>query len=291
MYRASFLFLIALASTAWGDAITLKSGEKVQGKITAETARDVSMDVRVSEGITDERTISRDDIASIEKTPADEIAYLQIKNVKPLPNAFRPGTYDRQIASVQSFVNKFPESPHRAEALQTLKDFKEENQRLDKDEFKLNGKWLSRTEAGLQHYEIAAQDAFDSMNERAGARDYIAALNTFDQLEKSYPGSRAYPDAVDLARNILSALRTDVDRRLEACRHDERERVAGVQLASEPQKSELIAAEKAEQERYNAIFESSKSVKWPPIVPRSEKILMALQTLIPGELSRLSILP
>lgn len=249
------------------------------------------MDVKVSEGITDQRAISREDIASIEKTPADEIAYSAIRSVKPLPNAFSPGVYDKQIAAMQAFITGFPESPHRAEAQQTLQAFQEEKARLDKDEFKLNGKWLSRNEAEKEHYEIAAEVALDSMRDLTTARDYIGALNAFDQLEKLYPGSRAYPDAVDLAKGILAALRTDIDRRLEACRHDERERVAGVQLASEPHKSELIAAAKAEQDRYNAIFESSKSVKWMPIVPRSEKILLALQTLIPGEASRLSLLP
>src|SRR5262245_50582763 len=87
-----------LVSTSWGDTVVLKGGEKLEGKITEETATEVKMNVQVSASIVDERTIPRADIEKLEKTAADESAWAVLKAYQPGASSLPKEQYDRFIA-------------------------------------------------------------------------------------------------------------------------------------------------------------------------------------------------
>ena len=61
-FSLSFSRMVALAlitSTALADIVVLKTGEKVEGKVISETDQQVTMEVKISAGVTDERIIPR----------------------------------------------------------------------------------------------------------------------------------------------------------------------------------------------------------------------------------------
>ena len=59
------------------DTVTLKSGEKLDGKILNETDTEVTISVQVSATIKDERVVKREDIATVEKVQPDEVAWVK----------------------------------------------------------------------------------------------------------------------------------------------------------------------------------------------------------------------
>jgi hypothetical protein len=201
-----------------------------------------------------------------------------------------PGpSYEQAIRALNAFSSQYPKSAHAADAKSAATAFEEEKKRVDAGEVKLSGNWLSKEEAQKERYQINGLIAFNHMKEQGARGDLIGALNTFDVLEKTYPGARVYPDAVELARSLMGALRTDLDRRKQTLTFQLAEREKGLQLASEPQKSELIAVHKQEEAAAQAALDAAQKqgLKWTPIIPRSQKSIEAIAGRIPNEMQRL----
>ncbi len=289
----SLVVIFMTALTGFADSVTLKSGEQLTGKIITETPQDVTIDVRVSEGVMDERTIQKSDIASMQKTPEDEIAFQSLRNLQVPQNEFTLTALDGQIGSLQNFVNTFPRSSHLAEAKANLDQFKADASRLEGGEIKLFGKWLSKREAYRNRYEIEAAQLYAEMEAQIANRDLVGSLNTYMLMEKSHPGARVYPDAIDRAKQVIATLIPEITRLLAKWNHDEDERIAGLQLVREPEKSHLISAAKEEKLRYDTIVKAAKTagIKWVPLLPRSDASLNALQDTAGAEEQRLASLP
>src|SRR5581483_5043345 len=101
-----FLFVASFYEAA-ADTVTLKTGDKLNGKITSETDSQVTMRVQVSATISDERTINKDEIASIEKEQPDELAFQDLRNLKPDPQmSYSADTYDRILSMLRNFNTK-----------------------------------------------------------------------------------------------------------------------------------------------------------------------------------------
>jgi hypothetical protein len=285
------LLALLFSPVLQADTVTLTSGEKLDGKIIAETPADITITVQVSASITDDRTIQRTDIKSIDKTTPDETAFEEIKNLKPNPVSPQADAIEAGVTSLKSFLEKFPDSKHSADVKATLGVFQKEKEHLNAGEVKFDGKWISKTEADKRKEQIQGQDLYATMVAQSGSGDLTVALNTFDQLEKTACSTRAYPQAVELAKSILSSLSQSVDRTLERLKIETAtwEKNAATVLTPE-QKAQTLAAQKADQARYDATLAANK-LKWPPFLTRSEKALLAIRTIILTEKPRLAAIP
>lgn len=282
----------ALSTSTFADTITLKNGDKIEGKIQSENDKEVVIEERISASITDMRPVPKADIAKIDKEAQDEPAFQAIKNLKPGPNSMPAASYDQITRSLNSFITSFPQSSHVGDVKQQLASWEEEKKRVDAGEVKLNNKWLSKEEAQNERYQINGQVIFNYMQQQYRQQDLVGAMNSFDQLERNYPGARSYPDAVELAKQILPALKSAADRTLQASKAQDAEREKGVQLQSEPQRSQTLAAIQREKQQATAAVEAANkaNLKWPPMV-RSESALTAITAKIPDEQRRLAEIP
>ena len=290
LLATTFALLAAFCCSGFGDIVTLKSGEKVDGKITSETDKEITMDVKVSAGIVDTRVIQKAEIASVAKEQPDLTAWQALRNLKPGPNSLPATSYDAPIQALRAFVTQHSNSAHAADAQKMLTAFEEEKKRVEAGEAKLSEKWLSKEEAEKERYQINGLIAFNYMKEQSARGDIIGALNSFDVLERQYPGARVYPDAVDFAKRLLTALKAEVDRRSRALPLEKAERERGLQLASGPQRAELEAAIAREEAGAEAAFRAAETqgLKWTPFIPRNERSVTTLANRIPTELQRLA---
>jgi hypothetical protein len=285
---------LTVARLAQADTVILKNGEKLDGKITGETDSELTIEYKVTASISDSRTVKKDEIEKVEKESEEEKTYQRLARIKVGANGYPVATYEQIIAALQDFLTKFPKSAHAAEIQKNLDAFKEEKDRVESGEIKIGGKWLSKSEAEKERYQLSGTVLFGKMQEAAARRDYIGAMNTFDQIEKNYPGSYAFPDAIDLARQITAALKPLADRTLTDAKQRKIERDRATQLASEPEKSQLLAAQKREQEQGDAAVEAAekdKTAKWPPFLPNNEKSLTKISALAGSEQKRIEALP
>ncbi len=290
---ASILCALALAPLAHADTIVLKTGEKIEGKVVQETDQELLIEYNVTATIKDTRTVPKAEVEKVEKEAPDLVAFAQLKQLKPGPNGYPAETYDRILKALQGFIDQYPKSAHVEEIRKQLEAFTEEKKRIAAGELKFGGEWLTKEEAQKERYQLSGKVLLSQMQEAAQRGDYVGAMNVFDQLEKNYPGSHSFPDAIDLARQILPNLKTTADRTLDNWKVKKVERDKGTQLSSPTEKEELLAAQKREQQANDAALEAADKgrVKWAPFLATSEKSLTVLSTAAVNEQRRLETLP
>ena len=289
-FLPAFLIASSLCCGVFADTVTLKTGEVIEGKVTSESDTQLTLELKLSGGITDSRTVSKADVLSIAKVQPDELAWTPLKALKPGTTSLPAAFYETATQSLKGFLAQFATSPFAADAQKALAALEEEKTRVDAGEIKINDRWLTKEEAQRERYQIAAAVNFQLMKDQTSRGDLSGALNTFDGIEKQYPGSRIYPEAVDLARRALAAFQPDLVSRIQSLRAAAAERDKAVQNSSAAQKAELKAALDKEHAAEAALFAEAqrRNSKWPPFIARSEKSLMATATKIPEEVRRLA---
>ena len=288
-FLAATLFI--LSSTAFADVVTLKSGEKIEGKITAETETQITLTVK-SGGIIDEQTVKKSDVASVAKDAPDELAWQGLKGAKLGRNSFPAASYDAAINPLNGFLNEFPQSKYAADAKKILEAFSAEKKRVDAGEVKLDDKWLGAAEAQKEGVQIKGVIALNYMKDQS-ARDMTAALNTFDAIEKNYAGTRSYPDAVEYAQKILPVLKAEVERRTKAFAAQKTEQGEALKRLVGAEKTafenEIKSAKTAADAAVSAA--EKQGMKWLPLNPATERGLQSLTAKISSETQRLGSVP
>ena len=286
------LCLALLTAGGSADIITLKTGERIEAVIANETATEMTLELQISAGIKDERTVKKADVVKIDRVPPDEAAYRAIMNLQPGKNSLLPAQYDGILTALQDFTAKYPESTHVADVQQAAAAFQADKKRVDAGEVKLDSTWLSKAEALRQRVQIGGLQLFNAMKNANAAGDAIGALNAFTTLEKNFGGAKVLPDAIDLARQILPALKPVTERAIENQRINDAERQLGVKNAGPLDRPELIAANQREQAKADAALAAAAAAGlWPPFAASSEKCLKAILTKIPTEAARLEKIP
>ena len=284
--------LSGLGLSTLADTVVIKGGQRIDGLITNETATDLTIQIRVSPSITDERVILKSEIAKFDRTAEDEVVYRSLMDLQPGRSSFLAGQYAPVIEALQGFLAKYPDSPHAANVRATLVIFQTEKTRVAAGEVKFEGRWLSREAAGLLRVQIGGSQIFDAMK-LAGARgDVSGALNLFAQLEKNYSGARVMPDAIPLAEQILSTGRAAALRAKENLASAKIEREKGFAAAGKTDREEMMAAYQAEQSRAEARLATAISAGlWPPLQQSNEKSINAFLEKTASETKRLQSLP
>jgi hypothetical protein len=153
-----FAALLTLLSSGFADTVTLKSGEKLEGKILSETDTEVTIEVSVTSSIKDQRVVKKADVDKIDKVQPDAEAWAGLKNISVGEESLEPADYQRYIAVLSSFVSQFPQSTHAAEAKQKVAALQEEAKRVDAGEMKLGGKWLTADEVKRRLQNVTGPD-------------------------------------------------------------------------------------------------------------------------------------
>ena len=183
-----------LCASAFADTIILKSGEKLEGKVVGETPTELTVEVKISAGITDLTKIAKNTVAKIEKEQLDEVAWQPLKNIKLGANSLPSAQYDAVMRPLQNFVGDFPTSSHKAEAETIIASFAEEQKRVDAGEVRMGQNWLSKAEVEQERYQINATLAYQYIRGQVTAGHLVCALNSFEQIETTFNGARVYPD-------------------------------------------------------------------------------------------------
>jgi hypothetical protein len=289
------LFLLTLAILAAdlsADTVTLKNGERIEATIASETPTSLTLEIQVSAGITDQRIVKKADVEKIDRIAPDETAYRAVMNLLPGKNSLMPAQYDAIIRSLQGFTKQHPESLHAADVQRTILAFEADKKRVDAGEVKLDGSWLSRQEAQKQRVQIGGMQAFNAMKSANTAGDAIGALNAFVTLEKNFPGAKVMPDAIQLARQILVALKPAAERALENSKVSKIDREQGFADAGPVDRADMMASYQREQAKADAaLAAATTSNLWPPFLVSSDKCLLAIVAKAITESQRLEKMP
>ena len=284
--------ILCLCMSLFADTVTLKSGEKLEGKILSETDAEVTMSVQISATIKDERVIKREEIATVDKVQPDEVAWAAIANFVPGTESLERDEYDRIKTALGYFTTTFPKSPHAALAQSRLDQFISEQVRVSVGEVKLNGQWLPKDKVQEERVQIAGKILLNRMKRAAAAGQLTDAMANFDQMEKGFPGSLSFPEAVELGRRVLPSLSAAVEQRQAALKRqldDEKQRLTTSKGAEHAQLEALLKQAHARTEATLAASERA-GVKWLPLQPANDRSLTSLLSRVNSETTRLNAL-
>lgn len=282
--------LTSLVAPAWADTVTLHTGETLTGTILQETEIEVVIEVTVSRGIKDEKTLQKSEVASITKASSEDLAYDEVKKLRVGQNSFHEKAYETAIDALVSYSKTHPNSQYDGEIKANLTALREEAAQVKIGSVKVAGRWYTPSEAAKERTQIAGQRLLFLMREQANRGDNDGALNTFDQLEKEAAGSRAYPDAVELALSLIGRLAGELQRAIPTAKAQLEQFNQGVKLLAEPQKSQALASwnQKVLQADQAVAAATKQGLKWVPLYPNSEKSITALKATLGSESQRLS---
>ncbi len=275
------------------DTVILKNGEKLDGKITAETATEITVEYHETPSILETKTVKKTDIDKVEKEQPDEIAYLALKGTQPGPNSLPGTSYSQVLRPLQAFLVQYPKSAHAAEVSKTVEAFQADQKRVDSGELKFNNRWLSKEEAEKERVQLTGQALLGSMQDQSRRGDYIGALNTFDQFEKAAPGAKAYADAVDLAKQGATSLKGKADSMLANAKVHNAQRDKDMQLLSAAERAATVAAVNRQTAQENAAVEAANKAgsAWPPLLPNNEKVLADISSKAAEAKSKYTAIP
>jgi hypothetical protein len=281
-----------LTASGFADIVFLKNGEKIEGKIIKDAPEQITVEVKISAGITDERVVTRADIDRIEKVAPETDAYKAIATIQTGANSFAPAQYEQVVRALQGYVTQYPNGQHTSDVQKSLDEFVAEKKRVEAGEVKLRGQWLSKAEVEKEKVQLNGMIAFEHMKTQSTGGDGIGALNTFVVIEKTYPGAATMPDAIELAKQIVASLKPAVEKAIPNQKFIKAEKEKGFAGAGAADRTEMMEAYKKELAQAEAAVVAAEGAgQWPPFIQGSEKSLTALLTRVARETSRLAALP
>lgn len=288
-----FAVFLALSLTALGDTFILKSGEKVEGKVLSETDKEITLQIAVTATIKDERVIKKADLDKVEKVALDEQAWPALKTLALGEASLELADYTQAITTLTAFIKQFPESAHAAEAKAKLALFEAEKQRVEAGELKVSGKWLSAAQAEQEKVQMAGDILLARMKRFAAAAQYVEAMNTFDKMEKSFPGSAAMPDAIEIARQAIPAIKLAAEQRQTQLKQSVLENATRLTNSKGPERQQIETMQKQNIAAMDAAVAAAErsGATWLPLSPSNERSITALITKCGTELTRISALP
>ncbi len=195
---------------ARADFITLKSGEKIEGKIISENADSMQVEYHITPKIMDTKTILKSTIADVvRQTPAEiEFKERELNKLLPTPDLMTAREYESIIQDkLRTFVAKNPDTPEAREVEKIIAQLADEKSKVLSGQLKVEGKWTDAATAKRDSYNIEAYRLRLQMNNKAAARSdlrFLDALRDFEKLRTNFGASPHYVSAVKDALEILN---------------------------------------------------------------------------------------
>ncbi len=289
-FAVALASLLAVTLPAAADVITLKDGTSVEGVITVEGSDMVRIEVQVSGSIKETKTFAMTEVAKIDKTAADKLAFAAIKESVPAPDLMSSSSYDEMMRNgPKRFLNTYPDSEHRAEVEAIIKQLEEEKAKVQLGAIKLNGEWISREERTNRAFAIEAAIRELRMRQKSGAGDLLGAMREFEGIEENYKETPAHAAALKNALAIVPAWGNNLKRQLTNVEFLNQRDAEALKLAKEDEVRQVEQAKAAEKARYEAAIKAEKDqgILWNSVNFRDAESLKNGVALAQTELARL----
>lgn len=286
------LLLPLLSLSAAGDTIRLRNGTEYEGMVLREDGDDYIVAIQVTKSIRDERRIPKHDVLEIIGVKKDEVAWEELKSLVPTPDLLTEKDYNDRVRRIESFMTKFNTSSHLAAADEMLKVLDEERKIVAGGGVKFGGKMIEGSERASKAYALDAEIAAAKVQELGEGGDHVAALRAWEDFEKTYLGSSAYPETVPFAIRLMQTQLANVNRMLDTYDTRMQERQAGLERMEAKDRSrseEQIAAESAAYARL-VETERKENVRWPSLSPWHKEPLQSTKSRLEQEIKRLQSL-
>lgn len=301
--KQSLIIRSALLAAAFGfttaalraDIVTLKNGEKIEGKILEKTADSIRIEYHLTPKIKDTKTIPTANIESIKVQTPSEVEFEErgLRKLLPTPDLMTAGEYEAIIQDkLRTFTGKYPGTPETAEVEKIIEELSKEKARVSAGELKVEGKWLDVAAVKRDTYNIEAYRLRMEMKEKAAEiKDdrYINALREFEKLREQYPASLQYVEAIPEAVQIMNTYEKQLTVMITEQPVLAEKRAAGLRSLQGNDLQITKASVDQEERSYKARYDEQvkSKLKWRDIYKYDKKGLMDAQTTLLASLQEL----
>jgi hypothetical protein len=294
--NASILAVAMFAAVPlFADTITLKSGEKLEGKILSETADSITLEYKLTAKIKDTKIIAKSNVQEIKKlTPSQtELAEKGLLNLVPSPDLLTAPEYESIIQDkLRAFIAKYPGTPEAAEVEKVIATLSEEKAKVTSGQVKVEGKWLDASIAKRDVYNIDAYRQRMIMKQKAAVPSdlrYVEALRAFETLREKFGASTQYVRSIPEALEILDSYAKQLTSMISVQPIIQKQRDDGLKGLPADELSRTKASIQAEEQTYknNLDLQLKTKVKWRDINKYDIKGLLEAQTIALAETKNL----
>ena len=280
---------LLVAPALLSDTIRLRDGKEYEGEVISEDGDAYVVMVQVTKTIRDQRRIPKQDVLEIVAEKKDETAYEEIKDLVPTPERLDLEDYDARITKVEDFLKNFPDSLLADEAAAMLETLDAEREVIASGGVKFDGKLLSATERNAVAFTLDSRIAAAVMNEAIARRQWIDALRAWDHLERDFPNSRVYVEAVPKILSVMQRQLAAVTRELESFDSRLEERQTNLERVPEKDRARVQAAIEQRAADYQQLVESEREqgIRWTSLDPFEKEPLSRAKSLLESEIRRL----
>lgn len=293
--------LCMLSLIGWGsitapskaDTLTLKDGREIKGDILSESPDSVLIEYYVTPTIKDQKTFSRDEIVNILAIPADEKAFQAIGSLATPDTVLDTSFYDLLIdKKIPEFLARYRYSKHLTELRDDLHSLEDERSRVRRGDRRVDGVWMTAAQIAADPYQSGAKISFTEMKEMISTNDNVGALQTYELLEKEFPGSAVIPDAIGLAQIQLDQLQDKVALAKSNFEIIDKRRQRALSVAPADQAKEIRDVLEKEKQSAKSAQDTATAdgSKFFPIFQNTKESMEALQAVITAEKARLAAL-
>ena len=282
--------LLCPVVSVMADSITLKDGKVLTGEIINNGSKGVLIEYFVTPTIKDQKLVSKDDIEKISTTPLDESAFQALGGLSTPQTVLETSFYDLVVdKKIPEFLNRFPYSRHILELREKLASLEAERTRIRNGDRRIDGVWIEAAKIEADPYQSGAKIKYAEMKEQMRADDPVSALQSYELIEKKYPGSEVMPDAVDSALTEMDLLQV----RINAAKANFDVVDKRLQKALEHAPADQAKEMKDSLEKDGALAKKAMAAatadgsKFFPVFQNNKDALDALQTLVATEKARL----
>jgi hypothetical protein len=293
MTRIASLLFILIPHLLLADSVTLRNGKEIKGDVISDGPEGVLIDYYVTATIKDQKLIPKEEIAKVSVIPPDEKAFADLGALTSPPDMLDTSFYDVLIEKkIPEYLAKYPYSRHLGELRGAVGQLESERARIRQGDRKIDGTWITASAIEADPYQSTARIQFATMKDKLQSGDPVAALQSYELIEKNYPGSKAMPDAVDAALKQLDLLQ---EKLLQArINYDilDKKRQKAIALAPADQAKEIKDALDNDAAIAKTAIAAAQNdgTKFFPVFPNNKEALEALKTLIDNERARLLML-
>lgn len=195
---AAFTIMLSCASAMGADKIILKSGDVLEGKISAETDTEIRIEVPMNESgtICKTKIIPRADIESIQRRSTEELMqeemekdYRATQRYRLKQSNYTVAYYDKAITGVFSnFVARYPDSTYAKEVKDKIAKWKAEREIVASGKSKHKGRWITGQEAVLVGELSRVEEMLTEGEELLSKKSYTNAISLAESLDEESKG-------------------------------------------------------------------------------------------------------
>ena len=285
------LCCLAFTTPGLADTFTLKDGTSLNAKIVSETTDAYVLEVQVTKGIKDGRTVAKADVIKVSREQPDFKAFQAIANLVPTPDLVTAEEGLARIAQLEKFLHDHGTSPSAKEVRGMLTTLQKESAAISAGGIKVSGKIVLPTEYESNAYEFDSQISEIKIRSFVNDGEFLRALRLFSSFDADYPTTLSYGAILSLIRQVTQNQLSEAKQSLATLPDRLKKRENGLLQMAAADRAATQAAIQEEtaqlETRYKA--EHMSKLKWVTTDPFHKASLQDTVRLGEAELVRLSV--